>query len=132
MPRYQLIETESVKSAEGRPYSPALRVGDWLFVSGQVPLGPDGKTVSTDAEAQWRQTMENIKSLVEEAGGTMEDVVRIDIFVTDIRHYLNHGDIRKEYFQPPYPICTALEVSGLAREEWLIEIEAQAFLGALD
>ena len=129
MPRFKLVETQSVTSAEGRPYSPALRVGDWLMVSGQVPLGPDGTTVSTEAEAQWRQCLENIKGLVQEAGGSMEDVVRIDIFVTDIRHYLNHGDLRKEYFNPPYPICTALEISGLAREEWLIEIEAQAYLG---
>jgi 2-iminobutanoate/2-iminopropanoate deaminase len=127
--RFELVETEEVRSAEGRPYSPALRVGDWLMVSGQVPLGANGKTVSTDADAQWRQCLENIKVLVEGAGGTMDDVVRIDIFVTDIRHYLNHGDLRKEYFQPPYPICTALEISGLAREEWLIEIEAQAYLG---
>ena len=131
MTRYELVETDAVRSAEGRPYSPALKVGDWLHVSGQVPLGPDGKTVSFEPEAQWRQALDNIKSLVEAAGGTMEDVVRIDIFVTDMRHYLNHGDIRKEYFKPPYPICTALEVSGLAIEDWLIEIEAQAYLGEL-
>jgi len=127
--RFELVETESVKSAEGRPYSPALKVGDWLMASGQVPLGADGETVSTDAEAQWRQCLDNIKALVEAAGGTMNDVVRIDVFVTDIRHYLNHGDLRKEYFDPPYPICTALEVSGLAIEDWVIEIEAQAYLG---
>lgn len=129
MSRFELVETEAVKSAEGRPYSPALRLGDWLMVSGQVPLGEDGKTVSTDPETQWRQCLDNIRALVEAAGGTMDDVVRIDVFVTDIRHYLNHGDLRKEYFSAPYPICTALEVSGLAREEWWIEIEAQAYLG---
>ena len=131
MSRYELVETDAVKSAEGRPYSPALKIGDWLYVSGQVPLGQDGKTVSFEPEAQWRQALDNIKSLVEEAGGAMEDVVRMDIFVTDIRHYLNHGDIRKEYFKAPYPICTALEVSGLAVADWLIEIEAQAYLGEL-
>jgi 2-iminobutanoate/2-iminopropanoate deaminase len=127
--RFQLVETDDVKSAEGRPYSPALRVGDWLMVSGQVPLGPDGKTISTDAADQWHQCLKNIRTLVEAAGATMADVVRLDVFVTDIRHYLNHGMIRKEYFDPPYPICTALEVAGLAREEWVIEIEAQAYLG---
>lgn len=129
MVKYELIETDEVKSAEGRPYSPALRVGDWLMISGQVPLGTDGKTVSNDPETQWRQCLENIRALVEEAGGTMADVVRLDVFVTDIRHYLNHGAIRTEYFDRPYPICTAVEVSGLAREEWWIEIEAQAWLG---
>jgi reactive intermediate/imine deaminase len=129
MAKQQLIETDAVKSAEGRPYSPALKVGDWLLIAGQVPHGPDGTTVSTDPAEQWRQCLENIKSLVEAGGATMDDVVRLDVFVTDIRHYLNHGEIRKEYFKPPYPIATAVAVHGLAREEWLIEIEAQAYLG---
>jgi 2-iminobutanoate/2-iminopropanoate deaminase len=129
MAKKQLIETENVKSAEGRPYSPALRVGDWLMLSGQVPLGPDGTTVSDDPAAQWRQCLENIKELVEAGGGTLDDVVRLDVFVTDIRHYLENGEIRKEYFKPPYPIATAVEVTGLARPEWVVEIEAQAYLG---
>ena len=68
MSRYELVETDAVKSAEGRPYSPALKIGDWLYVSGQVPLGRDGRTVSFEPEAQWRQALDNIKSLVEEAG----------------------------------------------------------------
>jgi 2-iminobutanoate/2-iminopropanoate deaminase len=129
MSRFELVEVPEVKSVSGRPYSPGLRVGDWLMLSGQVPLGADGETVSTDAETQWRQALDNIKALIEGAGGTMEDVFRLDVFVTDIRHYLNHSQVRAEYFEPPYPISTALEVSGLAREEWLIEIEAQAYLG---
>ncbi len=129
MGKLQLVETDGIKSAEGRPYSPALRAGDWLMLAGQVPLGPDGKTVSTDPAEQWRQCLENIKDLVEAGGATMADVVRLDVFVTDIRHYLEHGEIRKEYFKPPYPIATALAVSGLARPEWLIEIEATAYLG---
>lgn len=129
MSRFKLVEIPEVMSVSGRPYSPALRVGDWLMVSGQVPIGADGATVSMDSETQWRQALDNIKALVEAAGATLDDVFRLDVFVTDIRHYLNHSDIRKEYFKPPYPICTALEVSGLAREEWVIEIEAQAYLG---
>jgi 2-iminobutanoate/2-iminopropanoate deaminase len=128
--RGELVETAGVKSVSGRPYSPALRIGDWVLMSGQVPIDAEGNDVTDDAATQWRQTLDNIKELVESAGGSMADVVRINVFVTDIRHYLNHGDIRKEYFDEPYPICTALAVSGLAREDWVIEIEAIAYLGS--
>jgi enamine deaminase RidA (YjgF/YER057c/UK114 family) len=130
MSRFELIETENVKSAEGRYYSPGLRVGDRLVLSGQVPLGPDGKTVSTDPAEQWKQCMANIAELVEAAGGTMDDVYRLDVFVVDIRHYLIHQELRKDHFSPPYPVSTAVEVSGLAREEWWFELEAEAYLAS--
>jgi enamine deaminase RidA (YjgF/YER057c/UK114 family) len=129
MSRFELIETENVKSAEGRYYSPGLRVGDRLVLSGQVPLGPDGKTVSTDPAEQWKQCMSNIGELVEAAGGTMDDIYRLDVFVVDIRHYLIHQELRRDYFSPPYPVSTAVEVGGLAREEWWFELEAEAYLG---
>jgi len=129
MSRFDLIETENVKSAEGRYYSPGLRVGDRLILSGQVPLGPDGLTVSTDPATQWRQCMSNIQELVEAAGGTMDDIYRLDVFAVDIRHYLIHQELRKEYFSAPYPVSTAVEVGGLAREEWWFELEAEAYLG---
>ena len=127
--RRTLIETEGVKSAEGRYYSPGLRAGDWMVLSGQVPLGEDGKTVSTDAATQWRQCLDNIKTLLESAGASMDDVVMCNVFVTDMRHYLNHQEIRREYFSEPYPISTAIGGISLAREEWLIEIEAWAHVG---
>lgn len=127
--RRTLIETENVKSAEGRYYSPGLRVGDWLVLSGQVPLGADGTTVSTDPATQWRQCLDNIKELLESAGAGMDDVVACHVFVTDMRHYLNHQEIRREYFSEPYPISTAIGGISLAREEWLIEIEVTAYVG---
>ncbi len=129
--KFRLVETESVRSAGGRPYSPALRMGDWLFVSGQVPLDGAGNTVGRgDAAAQWRQCLENIRSLVEQAGGSMADIATLNLYVTDMRHYLAHGDIRKEFFSEPYPAQTVVGVTCLAHEDWLIEIEATAYLGA--
>ena len=126
----KLIETKGVKSAGGRPYSPALKVGDYLYISGQVAIDAQGKTVGAgDPVAQARQAFENIKELVEAAGGTMDDIVFLMIYVTDIRHYFTFGELRKEYFKPPYPACTAIGVTGLAQEDWCVEIEATAYLG---
>jgi reactive intermediate/imine deaminase len=128
--RIQPLQTEATHPAGGRPYSPALRVGDWLFVSGQVATGPGGQFVGRgDPEAQWRRCLENIRDLVEEAGGSMADVVHTDIFVTDMRHHLAHSDIRKEFFSEPYPTATTVGVTSLAHEDWLVEIEALAYLG---
>jgi 2-iminobutanoate/2-iminopropanoate deaminase len=129
VPRFEAIESATVRSTAGRPYSPGLRCGDWLMISGQVGVGPGGETVAGGAGAQWRQSLENLRSVVEQAGGDMEDVVRVDVFVTDMRHYLEHEHIRREHFRPPYPLCTAVAVEGLPHEDWLIEIDGLAYLG---
>src|SRR5262245_17655246 len=93
--RIQLVQTDVTTPAGGRPYSPALRAGDWLFISGQVASGPGGELVGRgDAEAQWRRCLENIRDLVEAADGSMADVVHTNIFVTDMRHHLAHSEIR--------------------------------------
>lgn len=128
---WQLVETGNIKSAGGRPYSPGLRVDDWIYLSGQVPIDSDGKTVGGgDAAAQWRQCLDNVQELLESEGGSLQDIVFLQLFVTDMRHYLEHGDIRKEYFEEPYPASTVVGVTSLAREDWFIEIQATARLGS--
>ena len=73
---FEVVETAASRPAGGRPYSPALRVGDWLIVSGQAATGADEEVVGRgDPEAQWRQCLANIEELVSEAGGSMADVV---------------------------------------------------------
>ncbi len=128
--KLELIQTADVTSAGGRPYSPGLRVGPWLILSGQVPIDGEGRTVGPgNPILQWRQCLMNIQALVEAAGGTMRDVVTLDIFVTDMRIYRKHGEIRKEFFEPPYPTSTAIGVTSLAQEDWFIELRATAYLG---
>ena len=126
----QLVQIPGTKPAGGRPYSPALRVGDWLVIAGQAATGGDDRVVGRgDAAAQWRQCLSNIRDLVEAAGGSMADVVHIGIYVTDMRHHLAHSEIRREFFDEPYPTATVVGVTALAVEDWLIEIEALAYLG---
>jgi reactive intermediate/imine deaminase len=130
MSKGQLVESANVKSAGGRPYSPALRVGEFLYISGQVPLDRSGNTVGPgDPVAQTRQCFENIEELVEAAGGTLDDVFWLTSYVTDIRVFMDHPEIRTEFFSPPYPASTVVQVSSLAQTGWLIEIDARAYLG---
>jgi 2-iminobutanoate/2-iminopropanoate deaminase len=126
----KLVETSSTRPAGGRPYSAALRVGDWLIISGQAATDEDGDVVGRgDPAEQWRQCLRNIRDLVAEAGGSMADVVELTIYVTDMAHHLAHSGIRKEFFDAPYPTATAVAVTALADEDWLVEISARAYLG---
>ena len=126
----QLVESEHVKAVDGRPYSPAIRVGDVLYLSGQVPLDGSGHTVGPgDPVAQTRQCFQNIKELVEAAGGTLDDVFYLTSYVTDIGVYSDNPHLRAEFFSPPYPASTVVQVSSLVQTDWLIEIEARAYLG---
>jgi 2-iminobutanoate/2-iminopropanoate deaminase len=127
--KFQIVQMPGTKPAGGRPYSPALLVGEWLVIAGQAPVDRDGNVVGRgDAAAQWRRCLENIRSLVEEAGGSMADVVHNGIYVTDMRYHLAHSEIRREFFEEPYPTATVVGVTSLADEDWLIEIEATAYL----
>ena len=93
-------------------------------VSGGTAMTP-GKV---DPEVQWRQVLSNIRKLVEEAGGTMKDVVLANVFVTDMRYYYEYQHVREEFFEPPYPVCTAVAVRALVHPDWILEIEAMAYI----
>ncbi|MDQ7842638.1 MAG: RidA family protein [Armatimonadota bacterium] len=128
------------KGLGGRLWSPGLKVGPWLFLSGvtavdydtMTTVGASGGTSMTparlDPEAQWRQALSNIKQLVEAAGGTMADVVLANVYVTDMQYYAHYQHIRGEFFTPPYPVCTAIAVRSLVHPDWLLEIEAIAYI----
>ena len=91
--------------------------------------GPDGRTVGQgDIERQTVQVLENIRALVEEAGGTLADVARIVVYLTSREHLRTVLDVRRRYFREPYPASTAVVVGGLASAEWLVENEATAVL----
>jgi enamine deaminase RidA (YjgF/YER057c/UK114 family) len=125
----------------GRAWSPGLRVGPWLFLSGITSVDYQaGKTVGrgeepapftqgkVDPEAQWRQVLTNIKEIVEGAGGTMADIVLANVYVTDMSYYYDYQWVRNEFFVEPYPVCTAIEVSQLVHPDWVLEIEIQAYI----
>jgi reactive intermediate/imine deaminase len=127
----QQIRTDKVCEPMGH-FSQAISVeakGKLVFISGMTARRPDGSIAGIgDVEAQTRQVCENIKSAVEAAGGTMDDVVRVDVYVRNIEHFDKIHKVRREYFKTPPPASTMVEVTKMVSPEYLIEINAIAVL----
>ena len=99
----EIISTKNAPQAIG-PYSQAVKAGNLMFVSGQIPLDPEtGDLVSESIEDQARQVLVNVKSICEAAGHSLDDVVKISIFLTDLGNFAIVNDVMKEYFSEPYP-----------------------------
>lgn len=100
-----------------------------VFISGQAPISAEGQIVGVnDFEAQTRQVLENLVTVVEEAGATLDNVVKLTVFLTDIRKLQEYTRIKGEFFHGEQPASTAVEVGALARPEMLVEVEATAVL----
>ena len=111
----------------GKTYSHGIIVetGRTLYVAGQTSRDAQGNVVCKgDAAGQTRQVLENMKRVIEGAGGRMEDVAKTTVFITDIKHREAVGQVRREFFQGDPPANTLLVVAGLADPAFLVEIEA--------
>lgn len=103
--------------------------GKVLHVSGQVAQDASGNVVGKgDIRAQTRQVLENIRAVLSSAGGTMDDVAKVTVFVTDMSGLAEIHEVRGQFFKPPYPASTLVEVRRLVRPDYLIEIEAVAVI----
>ena len=101
--------------------------GRVLHVSGCVAQDENGETVGRNSmEAQTRQVLENIRTVLAHAGATMDDVVKVTVLVTDVSEVATIHEVRREFFNEPYPASTLVQVAQLIDPEWLIEIEAVA------
>ena len=110
-------------------YTLGWRVGNTIYVAGQLPYDKDGNLVGKgDIKAQTRRIFEQIKMIVEAGGGKMDDVVKVTVFVIDVRYREAYGEVRSEFFGPNPPASTLVQISNLAIPEALIEIEAVAAL----
>lgn len=125
----RVLKPASIK-AKGS-YSPGWEVsgGRLIYVAGQIPWDPEGRTVARgDIAGQTRQVFANIAAVLAESGATLDDVIKISIFATDIRFRDTINQIRTEVFKAPYPASTQVAVVALADPDWLVEIEAVAFV----
>src|SRR5207247_703573 len=103
--------------------------GRLVFISGMTSRRADGSIAGIgDVEAQTRQVCENLKAAVEEAGGTLDDVVRVDVYVRNMEHFDLIHKVRREYFKAPAPASTMVEVCKMTSPDYLIEINAIAVL----
>lgn len=111
------------------PYSQAVRVGDWLYLSGQIPIDPcTGALVEGGIQAQTRQVLQNLQGVLTAVNASLQDVVKVTIYMVDLDSFQEMNEVYAEYFSPPYPARATVEVSALPKGA-LIEIEAVAYLG---
>jgi reactive intermediate/imine deaminase len=114
MPR-QPIHTELAPAAIG-PYSQAVRAGNTVYCSGQIPLDPaSGALVEGDIATQARRAFDNLKAVCEAGGGGFGDVVRLGLYLTDLAQFAAVNAVMAEYFSAPYPARSTIEVSGLPK-----------------
>ena len=103
--------------------------GRTIYISGQVSLDAEGNVVGEgDMGLQTETVLEHVKTVVEEAGGGMEDIVKVTVFITDMGLYDEIHEVRRRYFEEPYPASSMVEVSALIDPRLLIEIEAIAVI----
>lgn len=127
----QRFIADTVREPAERMWSNCLRVDDLVFISGMTARGSDGQTIDgADEYEQSKVIFDKIKALVEAAGGVMDDIVKMTIFVTNMANNSHVWKARQEYFTGDFPACTLVEVAGLAKPEILLEIEAIAVVGA--
>ena len=125
------VAAPAVPEPAGEIFSNCLVVGDQIFLSGMTASGPDGKAIGGNSmEAQARAVMGKVRHLIEAAGATMADVLKITVYVTDISRRAEIGVVRNEFFPGNKPCSTMVEVKGLVTPDLLIEIDAVAIRGA--
>ena len=114
MPR-TAIHTDNAPAAIG-PYSQATRAGNQVFFSGQIPLDPaTGDLVEGDIAAQARRAFDNLKAVCEAAGGSMDDIVRVGLYLTDLSQFAAVNAVMQEYFTAPFPARSTIGVSALPK-----------------
>ncbi len=111
----QPIHTDSAPAAIGT-YSQAIRAGDTVYLSGQIPLDPQTmELVSGGAEPQIRRVFDNLTAVAEAAGGTLADVAKLTVYLTDLGDFSTVNDVMAEYFTEPYPARAAIGVAQLPK-----------------
>lgn len=112
---FEIIQTDRAPAAIGT-YSQAVRAGNTVYVSGQIPLTPEtGEIVEGDIEVQIRRTFDNLRSVVEAAGASLAQVAKLTIYLTDLSHFPKVNEVMAQYFQQPYPARAALGVVALPK-----------------
>src|SRR5258705_6278991 len=122
------IPTPDAPGAIGT-YSQAVRAGDTVYLSGQIPLDPKTmKLVEGDFEAQARRVFENLRAVCRAAGGDFDRVVRVTVYLTDLANFAKVNEVMATYFKEPYPARAAVGVAALPRGSQ-VEVDAVMYLG---
>lgn len=110
------------------PYSPAVRAGDFIYVSGQISIDPmTGQVISGDVQVETRQVLTNIKNILEGCGATLADVVRCGVFLTNVDDFKAMNEVYAEFFGEAKPARTTIAVAALPLKDAKVEIDAVAY-----
>lgn len=121
----EVIHSDNAPAAIGT-YSQAIRAGDLVFLSGQIPLDPATmEIVDGDFEARARRVFDNLRAVAEAAGGDLNQVVKLTIFLTDLGNFATINRVMEDYFEQPYPARAAVGVASLPKG---VDVEADAIL----
>ncbi len=124
----KIIHTDQAPHAIGT-YSQAVRVGDTVYLSGQIPLVPETmEMVEGNMEVQIRRVFDNLTAVAAAAGGSLADVAKLNIFLTDLGHFPLVNQVMADYFQEPYPARAAVGVASLPKDAE-VEMDAVMVLG---
>lgn len=119
----QKIHTDNAPKAIG-PYSQAIKAGNTVYFSGQIPLDPTTmQLVSDDVASQAKQVFTNLKSVAHAAGGDLNAITKLTIYLMDLTHFPIVNEIMQQFFQEPYPARTTIQVAGLPKAA-LVEVDA--------
>lgn len=119
----EIIQTDNAPKAIG-PYSQAVKVGNTVYFSGQIPLDPQTMTIVTGGIAEeTKQVFNNMQAVAKAAGGSLEAIVKLTIYLTDLSHFPIVNEVMTTFFKAPYPARTTIQVSALPKASQ-VEIEA--------
>ena len=126
--RREIIQTDQAPQAIGT-YSQAVKLGDTVYLSGQIPLVPESMAlVEGDMQAHIRRVFDNLQAVARAAGGSLADVVKLNVFLTDLGHFPLVNEVMAEYFNAPYPARAAVGVAALPKGA-AVEMDAVVVLG---
>ena len=129
MSNRSIVSTPNAPQAIGT-YSQAVKAGNTVYLSGQIPLVPDTmEVVEGGVEAQFDQAFRNLQAVIEAAGGTTADIVKLNIYLTDLGHFAKVNDTMARYFNEPYPARAAVGVAQLPKD---VEIEIEGVMVIAD
>lgn len=121
----QIIHSDDAPAAIGT-YSQAIRSGDFVFLSGQIPLDPETmEIVDGDFEARARRVFDNLRAVAGAAGGNLNQIVKLTVFLTDLSNFATVNSVMEDYFDKPYPARAAVGVASLPKG---VDVEADAIL----
>lgn len=123
----EIISTQNAPAAIG-PYSQAVKAGNLLFISGQIPLDPaTGEVVEATIQAQTTRSLNNLKAILEQAGGSLQDVVKTTVFLKSMDDFAEMNKVYQQFFQSDCPARSAVQVAKLPKDV-MVEVEAIAAL----